>query len=151
MSEESAVLEQLPVVFDDADGENIYGPGTGVFLRVIENSDGWRAVANVTLPEAFSAPHLSTELPAYPTRSEAILNAASSLIAWCGPHKEEGSRKHKKQAQDVQTWALAIEREHAAAPAPPVAHVHGCSGRSEERRVGKECALLCRSRWSPYH
>ena len=24
-------------------------------------------------------------------------------------------------------------------------------GRSEERRVGKECFLLCRSRWSPYH
>ena len=23
--------------------------------------------------------------------------------------------------------------------------------RSEERRVGKECGLLCRSRWSPYH
>ena len=37
---------------------------------------------------------------------------------------------------------------------------HGCVGlynedneaaRSEERRVGKECGLLCRSRWSPYH
>ena len=25
------------------------------------------------------------------------------------------------------------------------------NNRSEERRVGKECALLCRSRWSPYH
>ena len=23
--------------------------------------------------------------------------------------------------------------------------------RSEERRVGKECNLSCRSRWSPYH
>jgi hypothetical protein len=23
--------------------------------------------------------------------------------------------------------------------------------RSEERRVGKECTALCRSRWSPYH
>jgi CheY-like chemotaxis protein len=23
--------------------------------------------------------------------------------------------------------------------------------RSEERRVGKECGLRCRSRWSPYH
>ena len=23
--------------------------------------------------------------------------------------------------------------------------------RSEERRVGKECRLTCRSRWSPYH
>ena len=23
--------------------------------------------------------------------------------------------------------------------------------RSEERRVGKECTMTCRSRWSPYH
>ena len=26
-----------------------------------------------------------------------------------------------------------------------------CLNRSEERRVGKECLRLCRSRWSPYH
>src|SRR3546814_4020323 len=26
-----------------------------------------------------------------------------------------------------------------------------CAGRSEERRVGKECVSTCRSRWSPYH
>src|SRR3546814_4226505 len=25
------------------------------------------------------------------------------------------------------------------------------SGRSEERRVGKECVSTCRSRWSPYN
>jgi hypothetical protein len=25
------------------------------------------------------------------------------------------------------------------------------AARSEERRVGKECRRLCRSRWSPYH
>ena len=25
------------------------------------------------------------------------------------------------------------------------------SARSEERRVGKECRIGCRSRWSPYH
>ena len=29
--------------------------------------------------------------------------------------------------------------------------VDGDRGRSEERRVGKECSELCRSRWSPYH
>ena len=29
--------------------------------------------------------------------------------------------------------------------------MNGLSGRSEERRVGKECNLGCRSRWSPYH
>ena len=28
---------------------------------------------------------------------------------------------------------------------------YGYVGRSEERRVGKECCALCRSRWSPYH
>ena len=27
-------------------------------------------------------------------------------------------------------------------------HIHN---RSEERRVGKECTIQCRSRWSPYH
>src|SRR5213596_2910874 len=27
----------------------------------------------------------------------------------------------------------------------------GPARRSEERRVGKECTVLCRSRWSPYH
>ena len=29
--------------------------------------------------------------------------------------------------------------------------VHKSRVRSEERRVGKECLRLCRSRWSPYH
>ena len=29
-------------------------------------------------------------------------------------------------------------------------HEQGAT-RSEERRVGKECASMCRSRWSPYH
>ena len=33
--------------------------------------------------------------------------------------------------------------------AKDIAYVH--LGRSEERRVGKECLRLCRSRWSPYH
>src|SRR3546814_4820979 len=28
---------------------------------------------------------------------------------------------------------------------------YAMSGRSEERRVGKECVSTCRSRWSPYH
>ena len=29
--------------------------------------------------------------------------------------------------------------------------VRKLEARSEERRVGKECVSLCRSRWSPYH
>ena len=30
-------------------------------------------------------------------------------------------------------------------------HLFWLLSRSEERRVGKECASMCRSRWSPYH
>ena len=30
-------------------------------------------------------------------------------------------------------------------------HLIDFKKRSEERRVGKECLRLCRSRWSPYH
>src|SRR3546814_2515323 len=33
----------------------------------------------------------------------------------------------------------------------PVIEQWLASGRSEERRVGKECVSTCRSRWSPYH
>ena len=29
--------------------------------------------------------------------------------------------------------------------------LEGDEPRSEERRVGKECMVQCRSRWSPYH
>ena len=41
---------------------------------------------------------------------------------------------------------------HRAAPlagSDPLADAAGA--RSEERRVGKECTIQCRSRWSPYH
>src|SRR5881396_4007356 len=43
------------------------------------------------------------------------------------------------------------------APTPiPIAardpvHTGDVNARSEERRVGKECFVPCRSRWSPYH
>src|SRR3546814_14483602 len=34
----------------------------------------------------------------------------------------------------------------------PIQEISGLKiGRSEERRVGKECVSTCRSRWSPYH
>src|SRR3546814_18399856 len=41
--------------------------------------------------------------------------------------------------------AAAVGRVPAAAARPAGA------GRSEERRVGKECVSTCRSRWSAYH
>src|SRR3546814_7699676 len=42
--------------------------------------------------------------------------------------------------------AGAVASQEPAEAAVPVT-----AGRSEERRVGKECVSTCRSRWSPYH
>ena len=46
-----------------------------------------------------------------------------------------GSRWDQAYREDWLWWQIT---------APP-------AGRSEERRVGKECTSVCRSRWSPYH
>src|SRR3546814_8983997 len=42
---------------------------------------------------------------------------------------------------------LAVDRSDIHDPAPAAIPP---AGRSEERRVGKECVSTCRSRWSPY-
>ena len=44
--------------------------------------------------------------------------------------------------------ALCLMKRLQMAGNKPIALI---GGRSEERRVGKECLRLCRSRWSPYH
>src|SRR5213596_286793 len=50
-------------------------------------------------------------------------------------HARGERREHEVAEGDLELWhALSLAR---------------C--RSEERRVGKECTVLCRSRWSPYH
>ena len=51
---------------------------------------------------------------------------------------------------------VVMKLDNIALAAKPKAHgMHGQAARnamrSEERRVGKECRALCRSRWSPYH
>ena len=45
----------------------------------------------------------------------------------------------------------ARNRLTEASQARALAALRRFGERSEERRVGKECAILCRSRWSPYH
>ena len=65
-------------------------------------------------------------------------------------------------AIDMCAWAeirgaiLTVLSEHHGAddghlPTPLILASAIAARRSEERRVGKECSLTCRSRWSPYH
>src|SRR3546814_12148045 len=77
----------------------------------------------------------------------------------------EGETLDHVLADDAVRW---LRNQNAAAPdkpyllylAPGTTHaphqvpaewINRFRGRSEERRVGKECVSTCRSRWSPYH
>src|SRR5213596_3897410 len=45
----------------------------------------------------------------------------------------------------ARSWWTRARSPSATSPRP------GSRRRSEERRVGKECTVLCRSRWWPHH
>ncbi len=92
----------------------------------------------------FSAAHLS-----------ALIAAGHTIDAvYTQPDRPSGRGK-KLQPSQVKAVAMAagleikqpvslktVEAQQALASIAP---------RSEERRVGKECLIACRSRWSPYH
>src|SRR3546814_5342692 len=52
---------------------------------------------------------------------------------------------------DVSALFESLTRRVLPQDNPPVVKLPYDMGRSEERRVGKECVSTCRSRWSPYH
>ena len=60
------------------------------------------------------------------------------VLAQAPPRAPKPGPEHKRMAYFAGNWT--VEGEMKASPFGP-------GGRSEERRVGKEC----RSRWSPYH
>ena len=51
--------------------------------------------------------------------------------------------ENKEEYVDIRSKSITIDRSKCI--------LCGRCARSEERRVGKECASMCRSRWSPYH
>ena len=60
----------------------------------------------------------------------------------------EGSLAHIAMLEKIGLLTSAELEELTAGLKEIAAEIEA---RSEERRVGKECASMCRSRWSPYH
>ena len=64
----------------------------------------------------------------------------------------QGTRLASLESHFVGTTAIAYTSNDAVLLAKALTtFMKGAPRRSEERRVGKECRLTCRSRWSPYH
>ena len=58
-----------------------------------------------------------------------------------------GSEENPRLAREIRAMGVYTEIHPHDITADELAALPGVKGRSEERRVGKEC----RSRWSPYH
>ena len=57
--------------------------------------------------------------------------------------------KHWRRCLETNALALNLLAQQAVPMMPKGGRIIAL--RSEERRVGKECMVQCRSRWSPYH
>ena len=61
------------------------------------------------------------------------------------------SQIHRLRTQPAPQPELGLDGVLPKATIQRILTEEGGTWRSEERRVGKECPQLCRSRWSPYH
>src|SRR3546814_11907670 len=76
-------------------------------------------------------------------------------------HAVAGAHRQRADSRNERRPAAAVIDDHDRAVIAERAGIsdrpgggrghHGIVGRSEERRVGKECVSTGRSRWSPYH
>src|SRR3546814_17429231 len=83
-------------------------------------------------------------LPIYPSEGDGSAARKSGLSALgAGPHAQQDVFPCRDRWLGLAGTALRRGRCRLV--------VHLAFGRSEERRVGKECVSTCRSRWSPYH
>ena len=58
----------------------------------------------------------------------------------------------RRSVSDFQRGVLALRKKEILQARRQAQQAQAAQdARSEERRVGKECEDLCRSRWSPYH
>ena len=73
-------------------------------------------------------------------------------IAYCGELQKLGQFLAASPLHPVETATTVRVREGMTSTTDrPFTETKEQLGRSEERRVGKECTSWCRSRWSPYH
>ena len=82
--------------------------------------------------------------------------AVAGVVAGCSGDDEEEPEDDSEETTEADgeesNEPLGIEHVRLVEGEPDgYREYEEASDRSEERRVGKECASMCRSRWSPYH
>jgi phospholipase C len=122
----------------NAIGESQYWDNTAIFI-MWDDYGGW---FDPVAPQKLDYDGLGMRIPML------IVSAYAKDGKVSHTHYEHGSIL--KFAEE--TFGLApLAASDTRATAPDDAFDFNAPPRSEERRVGKECWHVCRSRWSPYH
>ena len=83
---------------------------------------------------------------------DGIHEAITGLCGWVQLRMKDASDDEVRPiAYKVKEWCKIMNVTFIIDDRVELVKEVGADGRSEERRVGKECDELCRSRWSPYH
>src|SRR3546814_15307790 len=79
-----------------------------------------------------------------------VADAVRTLIEWAGddPAREGLLDTTRRVARAWKEYCQGYNEDPSVHLSRTFEEV---GGRSEERRVGKECVSTCRARWSPYH
>ena len=131
-------LEQLriPLIFAGGAAERWSGARVSAPVRNLDLAPTFAALTGVEIPPEFEGRSLLPLL-----RGE---SAAGSPVSFAWNAKLRGLTSDEWHCmRDLGTGRLVLYHR----PTDPAV----LAGRSEERRVGKECMVQCRSRWSPYH
>src|SRR3546814_20358338 len=93
-------------------------------------------------------------LAGLPLALDELHDADAEAVADGSRHQTEGGGRLALALAGMdheQALLDGLGRQHAVAHFLALLRLLVGAGRSEERRVGKECVSTCRYRWSPYH
>ena len=128
-------------------------PAPAVAAPPLPAPAGWPLRGTPVVQRGFAPPalawasgHRGVDLAAKP--GEAVLAAGSGTVAFAG--SIAGKPVVSIDHGSVRTTYEPVISTVSVGERVALGQVIGVLG-SEERRVGKECPQLCRSRWSPYH
>src|SRR3546814_2572684 len=85
----------------------------------------------------------------------ALFDGAGDRPKAAGEFASDHLRRVERERRTDAVAAVLVDQQEAAAAAGELRHraqaglEQRLAGRSEERRVGKECVSTCRSRWAP--
>ena len=85
------------------------------------------------------------------TRWLALATWVGSVVLGCGDDANDDTPKPNGGQGGANVAGSSGDSGSGGAGGDAAGTGGGGAGGSEERRVGKECTSVCRSRWSPYH